>query len=146
MADYLPQCTILHVYSKAKSVLKNFTKFTGRHFRPAILLKKSLWHRCFPVKIAKFLRAPFLQNTSGDCFCILIRVVFRILLNIYDEAFWENSSRLKAVNYFRMNVLWQMFDSVLDLHLSVTDVSVMMIWWFERFWKTAKVLLWSETL
>ena len=24
-----------------------------------------LWHRCFPVNFTKFLRAPFLQNTSG---------------------------------------------------------------------------------
>ena len=28
------------------------------------LLKKRLWHRCFPVNFAKFLRTPFLQNTS----------------------------------------------------------------------------------
>ena len=35
---------------------------------PATLLKKSLWHRCFPVNFAKFLRAPFLCNTSGGCF------------------------------------------------------------------------------
>ena len=27
--------------------------------RPAILLKKRLWHRCFHVNFAKFLRAPF---------------------------------------------------------------------------------------
>ena len=25
-----------------------------------------LWHRCFPVNLAKFLRTPFLQNTSGQ--------------------------------------------------------------------------------
>ena len=31
-------------------------------------LKKRLQNRCFPVNIAKFLRAPFLQNTSGCCF------------------------------------------------------------------------------
>ena len=43
-----------------KSVLKNF--------RPATLLKKRLWHRCFPVNFAKFLRIPFLQNTSDGCF------------------------------------------------------------------------------
>ena len=29
-----------------------------------IQLKKRLWHRCFPVTFAKFLRIPFLQNTS----------------------------------------------------------------------------------
>ena len=29
------------------------------------LLKKTLWHRCFPVNFAKFSRTSFLQNTSG---------------------------------------------------------------------------------
>ena len=29
-------------------------------------LLKKLWHRCFPVNFAKFLRIPFLQNTSGQ--------------------------------------------------------------------------------
>ena len=33
--------------------------------RPATLLKKSLWHRCFPMNFAKFLGTPFLQNTFG---------------------------------------------------------------------------------
>ena len=35
----------------------------------ASLLKKRLWHKCFPVNFAKFLRTPFLQNTSSGCFC-----------------------------------------------------------------------------
>ena len=30
-----------------------------------VLLKKRLWRRCFPVNFAKFIRTPFLQNTSG---------------------------------------------------------------------------------
>ena len=63
--------------SMKKGVLRNFTKFTGKHLcqslffnkvaglRPATLLKKRLWHRCFPVNFVKFLRTPFLQNTSG---------------------------------------------------------------------------------
>ena len=63
-----------------KGVLKNFAKFTGKHLRqslffnkvagpmPASLLQKRLWHRCFPVNFAKFLRTPFLKNTSGGCF------------------------------------------------------------------------------
>ena len=29
---------------------------------PATLLKKRLWHRCFPVNFAKFLRTPFLTE------------------------------------------------------------------------------------
>ena len=54
-----------------KGVLRNFTKFTGKHLcqslffnkvaslRPATLLKKRLWRRCFPVNFVKFLRTPF---------------------------------------------------------------------------------------
>ena len=48
-----------------KSVLGNFTKFTGKRLRPATLIKKRLCRSCFPVNFAKFLRPPFLQNTSG---------------------------------------------------------------------------------
>ena len=60
-----------------KGVLRNFAKFTGKHpcqglffnkvagLRPATLLKKRPWRRCFPVNFAKFLRTTFLQNTSG---------------------------------------------------------------------------------
>ena len=47
-----------------------FKKVAG--IRPATLLKKRLWHRCFPVNFAKFLRTPFSQNTSGGCFYHLI--------------------------------------------------------------------------
>ena len=36
--------------------------------KPATLFKRRLWHRCFPVNVAKFLRIPFLQNTSCGCF------------------------------------------------------------------------------
>ena len=60
-----------------KGVLRNLAKFTGKDLRksqffnkvaglrPETLLKKGLWHRCFPVNFLKFPRTPFLQNTSG---------------------------------------------------------------------------------
>ena len=38
------------------------------------LLKKRLWHRCFPVNFAKFLRTPFLQNTSGRLLLFLLEI------------------------------------------------------------------------
>ena len=51
-----------------KVVPRNFVKFTGKQLcqrlffnkvaRPTTLLKKSLWHRYFPVNFAKFLRTP----------------------------------------------------------------------------------------
>ena len=53
-----------------KGVLRNFAKFTGKYLcqilffrlKPATLLKKRLWRRCFPVNFAKFLRPPFLKE------------------------------------------------------------------------------------
>ena len=54
-----------------KTVLRNFVKFTGKHLcqrlvfnniaglRPATLLKKRIWHRCFPVNFLKFLNTFF---------------------------------------------------------------------------------------
>ena len=63
-----------HRCSVRKGVLRNFAKFTGKRLcqslffhkvaglRTATLLKKRLWHRCFPVNFAKFLRTPFLTE------------------------------------------------------------------------------------
>ena len=69
------------------SEIRNFTKFQEKHsWRSLVLsskdsgfikkdsynvIKKRLWHRCFPVNFAKFLRKPFLQNASGGCFWYL---------------------------------------------------------------------------
>ena len=81
-----------------KGVLRNFSKFTGQYLcqslffnkvaglRPATLLKKSLWHRCFPLNFVKFLRTPFLQNTSG-------RVLLQLLLLIKIFGALSNNSR-----------------------------------------------------
>ena len=69
-----------------KGVLKNFTKFTGKHLCQSLFfnevaglrptsspercagdevgpeacnfIKKRLWHRCFPVNFVKYLRTP----------------------------------------------------------------------------------------
>ena len=37
-----------------------FHKTDRKNLRPATLLKKRLWHRCFPVNFVKFLRTPLL--------------------------------------------------------------------------------------
>ena len=54
-----------------KGVLRNFTKFIGKHLyqslffnkvaglRPATSLKKRLWYKFFPVNFVKFQRTPF---------------------------------------------------------------------------------------
>ena len=58
-----------------KGVIRNFTKFTGKYLRPSLffdkvvglrpatLLRKRLWHRCFPVNFVKFLRNTFFHKT-----------------------------------------------------------------------------------
>ena len=60
----------LEVFCK-KVVLRNFTKFTGKYLcqsfffnkaagvRSATLLKKRLWHMCFPVNFVRFPRISF---------------------------------------------------------------------------------------
>ena len=57
--------------SLKQGVLRNFTKLTGKQLsqslffnkvaglRPATLLKRRFWHRCFSVNFVKFLRTPF---------------------------------------------------------------------------------------
>ena len=82
--------------SVKKSVLRNFEKFTGKHLcqsiffnkvaglsprlSPATLLKKRLWHRCFPVNFAKFLRTPFYRILPDDYFLYLIMLCSIILI------------------------------------------------------------------
>ena len=43
-----------------------FNKVAG--LRPVTLLKKRLWHRCFPVYFAIFIRTPFYKTSLDDCF------------------------------------------------------------------------------
>ena len=56
--------------SRPEVICRNFSTFVGKHLsqsiffnkvaglKPATLLKKRLWDRCFPVYFAKFLRIP----------------------------------------------------------------------------------------
>ena len=53
------------VFCKKKVLLEILLNSQENTCRPATLLKKRLWRRCFLPNFAKFLRAPFLQNTSG---------------------------------------------------------------------------------
>ena len=52
--------------SVKKGVLKNLAKFTGKHLCQGLFFNKvaGFRHRCFPLNFVKFLKTPFLQNTS----------------------------------------------------------------------------------
>ena len=67
---------------KKGPVRKVFAKFTGKHLFQKLYFnkvaglrvskrKKRHWHRCFTVKFAKFLRKPFLQNSSRRLLLLL---------------------------------------------------------------------------
>ena len=58
--------------------------------RSATLLKKRLCHRCFPVNFAKFLRTPFLQNTSW-------RLLLQYVLWFWDQFYKKNHLLGKAL-------------------------------------------------
>ena len=71
---YCTEYSILYVYS-------SITGFEVDYFNPlrnalfwllecwpATLLKKRLWHRCFPRNFVKFLKTPFYRTLLDDCF------------------------------------------------------------------------------
>ena len=74
-----------------KGVLRNFAKFTGKHLchslslRPATLLKKRLWHKCFPVKICEISKSKFstehFQTTASGSANIVAFIVYTQLLD-----------------------------------------------------------------
>ena len=100
--------------SVRKGLLRNFAKFTGKQLcqilffnkvaglRSATLLKKRLWHWCFPANFAKFLRIPFLQNTSRRL--LLLKNEKRSgfddsdCISIQDDQIYKN---VKARSFFR---------------------------------------------
>ena len=71
----------LEVFCK-KYVLNNFVKSTGKHLRQSLffnkvsLLKKRLWHRCFLVNVAKFLRILFFIEHFWWLLLMLLRGCF----------------------------------------------------------------------
>ena len=78
-----------------KGVLRNFTKFIGKHLcqsllfnrvaglSPTNLLKKRFWHRCFPVNFVKFLRTPFLIE---HLWCLPLTTAYNLLITFFCHA------------------------------------------------------------
>ena len=72
--------------SVRKSVLRNFAKFTENICARVSFFNKIAGQACNVIKketlaqvfSCEFLRTPFLQNTSGGCFCLFIRTLFNI--------------------------------------------------------------------
>ena len=65
------------------------------------LLKKRLWQRFFPVSFAKFLRAPFLENTSGRLLLIVTWLSPFISKKLAYLKIWVNVSN--CIEKFQIN-------------------------------------------
>ena len=116
--------------SVQKSVLRNLTKFTGKHLCQSLffnkvttLLKRRLWHRCFPVNFVKFLITSFSRTTSGG---LLLPLVWFSLFKIYKVLLiWE--SCLYLYNFcIKTQDFWARYlkkVTPLEFSESVTEVS-----------------------
>ena len=78
--------------------------------RVSFLLKKRLWHRCFPVKFEKFLRTPILKNIYER---LLLENYILTYYNPYipDILFFKNVSLFwhKYEHFIAKNVLFLLF-------------------------------------
>ena len=78
--------------------------------QPSTLLKQRLWHRFFPVNLAKFLRTPFLQKTSGRLllsFSLHINLIYSVLVDLVNKrqqethGFLGKKSESHGINLLR---------------------------------------------
>ena len=88
------------------------------------LLKKRLWRRCFPLNLEKFLRTPFLQNTSG-----------RLLLHRETKI----AFRLKAL-FFLKNIFCLYFSPIAKLWPRKKVIFKVFV-----FWKYSKTLTFKSS-
>ena len=71
LESYIQNVQNLSHYPEAVA-RSRFVKFI--RLRPAALLKKRLWHRCFPVNFQKFLRTPFLTEHQATAAEYLLKI------------------------------------------------------------------------
>ena len=71
----------LKIHRKTTAPKSFLIKLQAKRLRPATLLKKRLWDRCFPVNFAKFLRTPFFTENiqmpaSGWSYTVFFVIFF----------------------------------------------------------------------
>ena len=91
-----------------------FLEISQKFTRFATLLKRRLWHTCFPVNFAKILRTPFLQNTTWQLLLSLVSI------SLLQQNFFETTAR--------MNVTHNP-DHVSILFLWIFSVSLFLVLW-----------------
>ena len=108
-----------------KDVLRNFTKFTGKHLCQSLFLNKVADLRCFPVNVAKFLRAPFLQNTSASYYMITTQKLFNeVWIYTSTPPWWGSLSTKKfPPSRSRGELKWALQPQLSGQHISSTVMS-----------------------
>ena len=144
MFELLKELKIRHRRCSVKiGILKNFRNFTGKKlcwslsliklqaWRSAILFKRDS-NRCFPVKVAKFLRTPFLKNICERLFLnspLPTPYRKRDSQNVFKYMLWLNLT-LKPWFWFCWNKLVQPKSLLLNVHLTIIERLVWLIYWY----------------
>ena len=104
--------SLLQIFFKIY-VLKNFANLAGKYlcwslclikfqaWRPAALLRTDSY-KCFPVKLEKFFRTPFLRNTFGGYFWNETYVSAAVLLHIRKRNLDWNESHEKKTKHIHV--------------------------------------------
>ena len=74
--------------------------------RPATLLKKGLWHRCFPVNFVKFLRTPFFTDYLWMTAFTNLNTIYRDVLKFWDMMAiirWISLQFQLTINQYHVN-------------------------------------------
>ena len=91
-------CIGICIFDFRKQTSKKKQEYRKRP-RHATLLKKRLWHRCFPVNFAKVLRKPFLQNIPIVLIPLIIPILVPFLLLV-----WYHGSFSVDIYLFKINI------------------------------------------
>ena len=114
-------------------MLLEISQFTGKHLCQSLffnnvvglsLLKKRVWHRCFPVNFVKFLTTTFIIEHSRGCF-------------------WNRSSDIGLpfpVLYSILNVKWVFLFLRMFKILRITLSQTILIRWFVNFCINMRVI------
>ena len=80
--------------------------------RPATLLKKRIWHWCFPVNFAKFLRTPFLT-----------KYLWWLLLIIWTLHFKQRSQPKRSIQFDAQVFLEEFQDLLVQCHFIASKLN-----------------------
>ena len=121
-SDHRSSCS--EVFCK-KGVLENFTKFTGKHLcqiiflnkvaslRPATLLKKRLWHRCFS-DIFFYWTPPLAASVTMPVFSIWL-IILDIWRGFEYASAIKNAEVLNMLRYSYNNIIIVINTVILEL-------------------------------